>query len=70
MSELRSRTATDADLVIIASWIRTPQDCECWAGPDFPYPASLETLVEKLQVQSTTSVCLMLTDKLIQQASP
>ena len=59
MPEMRSRPATDADVAIVASWIRSPRDCEFWAGPDFPFPASLETFVEKLRVQSTTSVCLV-----------
>lgn len=59
MAELQSRHATEADAAIVASWIRTPRDCEFWAGPDFPFPASLDTFVEKLQVRSTTSVCLV-----------
>lgn len=58
MHELRSRRATDADVPIVASWVRSARDCEFWAGPDFPFPASLQTFVEKLQVESTTSVCL------------
>lgn len=53
------RQAAESDLAIVASWIRTPQDCAFWAGPDFPYPASVDTYVEKLQVRSTTSVCLV-----------
>jgi hypothetical protein len=48
------RKATDEDLTALSSWIRTPQECEFWAGPNFPFPASLETFVEKLQVRSTT----------------
>lgn len=59
MSELQSRSTTDADVAIVASWICSPRDCEFWAGPDFPFPASLETFVEKLQVPSTTSVCVV-----------
>lgn len=53
------RNATEADIAIVASWIRSPDDCAFWAGPDFPYPATLETIVEKLQVHSTTSICLV-----------
>jgi [ribosomal protein S18]-alanine N-acetyltransferase len=53
------RPATHDDLPLLISWIRTPQDSEFWAGPDFPYPAPLETFVEKLQVHATTSICLV-----------
>ncbi|MEQ1580980.1 MAG: GNAT family N-acetyltransferase [Steroidobacteraceae bacterium] len=53
------RPATPDDVAVLASWILSPRDCEFWAGPDFPFPASLETFVEKLQVRSTTSVCLI-----------
>lgn len=53
------RPATPDDVSVLPSWIRSARDCEFWAGPDFPYPASLETFVEKLQVHSTTSICLV-----------
>lgn len=53
------RPATTNDMALLASWIRSPRDSGFWAGPDFPFPVSVATLVEKLQVRSTTSVCLV-----------
>lgn len=38
------RSATLQDLMIAASWIRTPEECERWGGTQVAFPIDLATL--------------------------
>lgn len=38
------RFATLEDLTVVASWIRTADECERWAGPQVAFPIDLSTL--------------------------
>lgn len=53
------RKATDEDVLTLASWIRSAHDCALWAGSAFPFPFEVAGLVEKLNLPSTTSICLV-----------
>ena len=53
------REATHEDLPTLASWIRTAHDCALWAGSAFPFPFEVAGLVEKLNLHSNTSLCLV-----------
>jgi [ribosomal protein S18]-alanine N-acetyltransferase len=43
-----ARDATLADLEVVASWVRTADDCRLWAGPAVSFPLRLERLAAEI----------------------
>lgn len=56
---LRARTATPADLAVVATWIGSARKCERWAGPRLPYPLDLDRLPEQLDMGVAISLALV-----------
>ncbi|MES1195788.1 MAG: N-acetyltransferase [Steroidobacter sp.] len=52
------RHATNDDLMIVASWIKSPRDCEFWAGHALTYPLQLDTLAKDIDLSPETSFCV------------
>jgi len=52
------RSATEADLDVVASWITSSIDCELWAGPALMFPLNRATLAHDIGLSSQTSFCL------------
>jgi hypothetical protein len=42
------RSAAPQDLVVVASWIRTPSECEDWAGSQVSFPIDTDALPQTL----------------------
>jgi [ribosomal protein S18]-alanine N-acetyltransferase len=42
------RDATLADLEVVASWVRTADDCRMWAGPAVSFPLRLDRLAAEI----------------------
>ena len=51
------RSATPDDLLNVAAWITSQQDCEFWAGHALAYPLQLETLSKDIGLSPETSFC-------------
>jgi len=53
------RSATEQDLMIVASWINSANDCEWWAGNALSYPLRLETLSRDILMSPDNAYCLI-----------
>jgi ribosomal protein S18 acetylase RimI-like enzyme len=57
MSELRISSLSD--LTVIASWIRSAELCEQWAGTSVGFPIQLDSLPEEIEFRHAESWCLL-----------
>lgn len=59
------RPATLEDLVTAASWIRTPQECEMWAGWRVHFPIDLDTLPAAIEFSTHDAYAWTIADRLV-----
>jgi ribosomal protein S18 acetylase RimI-like enzyme len=59
------RSATLPDLLIVASWIRTVDDCERWAGTQVAFPIDFVALPRTIDVARRNTYVLTLDDTVI-----
>lgn len=59
------RQATIDDLLEIATWIRSRQECEFWAGPYLTYPLDMELLPVDLDLFTSDSLVLLQDQRLL-----
>lgn len=59
------RQATIDDLPEIATWIRSRQECEFWAGPYLAYPLDMELLPADLDLFTSDSLVLLQDEQLL-----
>ena len=52
------RSATLADLSVVASWMPTARDCELWAGWRVRFPIDLESLPSSISFSEATAFSL------------
>jgi len=52
------RPGTSADIEAVGSWVRTPRECELWAGPRLGFPLDLGALSAQLGIGTMESVCV------------
>lgn len=55
---MTARDATLDDLDVVASWVRTADDCRLWAGPAVSFPLSLGRLAVEIQFAAAENLAL------------
>ena len=59
------RDASRADLAVVASWIRSEEECRLWAGPDVSFPLGLERLTAEIGMDEAVNLALADDDGLV-----
>src|SRR5436190_24402461 len=57
--------ATLSDLTTVASWIRSPRDCELWAGWRVQFPIHLDSLPAAIGFDGTNAFSFFLLSRLV-----
>jgi ribosomal protein S18 acetylase RimI-like enzyme len=56
---MRLRQATDADLAQVMTWIRDPETCRLWAGPQVRFPLQLDRLKRDIMYTPENTVVMI-----------
>ena len=59
------RRATLAELTEVASWIRSPRECELWAGPRLPFPLDVTVLPARIDFDEARTFAMSSGDRLV-----
>lgn len=62
---MRLRPAELDDLPIVATWLRSPADCELWAGHRVTHPVNVATLHESIEWSGSSSFTALATDAVV-----
>jgi len=56
--ELTVRDATTADLEVVATWVRTAEECLLWAGPAVSFPVEPGVLAGEIEFEEADDLAL------------